>query len=132
MSGTMAPETAREAWLRGNEDAVRYFGHGNPTLWKAVAGSDPTEDGYAERVFGALAPDWKAGWSHGAALCTDGNAACGCQDPDHMEGGSGHTYLGVRAGERKARDESREVAFPVCGHCARTCMAGHLIEEGGQ
>ena len=127
----MQPETAREAWLRGNEDAVRYVEHDNPFSWRDLTGSEPTDDGYAERIFGRLAQDWQAGWNHGAALCADGRQACCCQDESHMEGSPGHTYLGVQAGARKARDGSREDAFPVCDHCAHTCMAGHLTSEGG-
>lgn len=107
----MQPETPRNAWLRGNEDAVRFFDHGDPVLWRMQTGSDPTENGYAERVFGPLARDWQAGWDHGAILCADGGTACGCQDGSHAEGGAGHTYLGVSAG-RDGR---------LCDPCARIC-----------
>ncbi|MFE0472625.1 hypothetical protein ACFW2V_13520 [Streptomyces sp. NPDC058947] len=121
MSGTMHPETAREAWLRGNDDAVRYAEHNDPASWRAITGSDPTEDGYAERVFGPLARDWKAGWDYGTALCADGGMPCGCEHESHMEDGDGHVYLGVRAGEQRAQHVGR-----VCDGCAATHMKEYL------
>lgn len=128
----MTPETAREAWERGYDDAQNYHEFGSRENWKAITGSDPTEKGYAERVFGPLARDWQAGWDHGISLCADSGVPCCCQGVSHMEGESGHTYLGVRTGGLKARDESRESAFPVCDDCAYTCMAGRLVKERGK
>lgn len=122
----MAPETAREAWLRGHEDAVRYIEHGDPLSWRNLTGSDPTDEGYAEHVFGPLARDWRAGWNHGAALCANGDKPCGCQGESHMEDASGHTYLGVRAGERTAQHVG-----PVCDDCADACMAERPAEGEG-
>lgn len=132
MSGTMAPQTAREAWLRGQEDAVRYIEHGNPFSWQSLTGSDPTGDGYAERVFGRLARDWQAGWDHGAALCADGHKVCCCQNENHREGGSGHTYLGVRAGAQKDQDGRGEDA-PPCLRSLRPHLHGRPpdSERGG-
>ena len=60
----MQPETAREAWLRGRDDAARYLSHGNPDTWRMITGSDPTDNGHAERIFGPLARDWQAGWDY--------------------------------------------------------------------
>lgn len=62
--GIMSPENPRDAWLRGQGDAARYRSHGDPVTWRMITGSDPTEDGYAERIFGHLARDWQAGWDY--------------------------------------------------------------------
>jgi hypothetical protein len=59
----MQPETAREAWERGVDDAGRYASHGNATTWRMLTGSDPTEPGY-ERIFGEFAADWRAGFTY--------------------------------------------------------------------
>jgi hypothetical protein len=119
----MAPETAREAWLRGHEDALRYISYGDPSSWRAITGSDPTDEGYAERIFDRLARDWKAGWNHGAALIADGSVPCGCEHVSHMEEGTGHLYMGVRAGQQKAQHVGR-----VCDACAATHMKPYLVK----
>lgn len=59
----MQPETPREAWERGREDADRFFAS-DPFTWKALTGSDPREPGY-EEMFGEFAADWRAGFTHG-------------------------------------------------------------------
>lgn len=123
----MQPETAREAWERGYEDAQRYYEFDNPVNWVALTGSDPTEAGYAGRVFGPLARDWEAGW--GAASAPAGTAStCGCEHRNHMEGDrrEGHVYGGSPAGERKAQHVGR-----VCDPCAETHMAPYLIPREG-
>lgn len=121
----MSPQTAREAWERGYDDAQRYYDFGSPENWVAITGSDPTEKGYAERIFGPLARDWQAGWD--AAYAPAGTIEmCNCEHEDHWDKGLGHhAYMAAPAGERKAQHVGR-----VCDWCADTHMAPFLIPQG--
>lgn len=60
----MQPETAREAWERGVEDAERFAANPNSLAWRELTGYDPTEPGY-EGIFERFARDWRAGFTYG-------------------------------------------------------------------
>lgn len=52
--------------------------------------------------------------------------SCGCENTSHFpeDGGKGHPYGGVPAGQRRA-----EHVGPVCDDCADTHMADYLINK---
>lgn len=60
----MQPETEREAWERGREDADRFASNPNSPAWRTTTGLEPTEAGY-EEIFGRFARDWRAGFTYG-------------------------------------------------------------------
>ena len=47
---------------------------------------------------------------------------CNCEHEDHFDGGPGHEYMQVPAGERRAVHVGR-----VCDGCASSHMAPYLV-----